>query len=145
VTVHLPGGADIAGKLRMLGPTVDLQSRSALVYVDLPAPEKAAPAARAGMYASGEFQLGSAPALTVPQAAVVLRDGFSYVYRVNPDNRVSQLKVRTGRRQGTRLELVEGVAPDALLVVDGAGFLNDGDLVRRADASSPSPSPSPAR
>jgi multidrug efflux pump subunit AcrA (membrane-fusion protein) len=97
------------------------------------------------MYASGEFQLGSAPALTVPQAAVVLRDGFSYVYRVNPDNRVSQLKVRTGRRQGTRLELVEGVAPDALLVVDGAGFLNDGDLVRRADASSPSPSPSPAR
>ena len=86
------------------------------------------------MYARGEFDLGSAPALTVPQQAVVVRDGFSYVFRVNPDNRVSQVKVRTGRRLGDRLELAEGVAPDAVLALDGAGFLNDGDLVRRADA-----------
>ena len=44
--------------------------------------------ARAGMFARGEFDLGATPAVTVPQAAVVVRDGFSYVYRVNPDNRV---------------------------------------------------------
>ena len=93
------------------------------------------------MYARGEFDLGSTPALTVPQQTVVVRDGFSYVFRLNPDNRVSQVKVRTGRRAGERLELVEGVAPDAVLALDGAGFLNDGDLVRRADANAP---PAPA-
>ena len=53
------------------------------------------------MFARGEFDLGATPALTVPQAAVVVRDGFSYVYRVNPDNRVSQVKVQTGRWPAT--------------------------------------------
>ncbi|MET0963107.1 MAG: efflux RND transporter periplasmic adaptor subunit [Noviherbaspirillum sp.] len=133
-TVAAPGGAVISGRVRMIAPTVDLQSRIALVYVDLPAQQPGAPALRAGMYARGEFDLGSTPALTVPQQVVVVRDGFSYVFRINPDNRVSQLKVSIGRRLGERIEIVDGIAPDALLALDGAGFLNDGDLVRRADA-----------
>jgi RND family efflux transporter MFP subunit len=136
-TVAAPGGAPVGGRVRMIAPTVDVQSRTALVYVDLLPPENGGLPVRAGMYARGEFDLGSTPALTVPQQAVVVRDGFSYVFRVNPDNRVSQVKVRTGRRLGERLELVDGVPPDALLALDGAGFLNDGDLVRRADAVAP--------
>jgi RND family efflux transporter MFP subunit len=133
-TVHAPGGADIAGRVRVIGPTVDLQSRNAIVYVDLLPPDSGSLPARAGMYAGGEFDLGAAPALTVPQSALVLRDGFSYVYRVNADNRVSQIRVRTGRRSGDRVEVIEGIAADTPLAVDGAGFLNDGDLVRRAGA-----------
>ncbi len=69
----------------------------------------------------------------MPQQAVVVRDGFSYVYRVNPDNRVTQVKVQTGRMAGDRVAIVEGLAPDARIVAAGAGFLNDGDLVRVAD------------
>jgi RND family efflux transporter MFP subunit len=134
-TLTGPGGAVINGRVRMVAPTVDLQSRTALVYVDLLPPETGTLAVRAGMYARGEFELGSTPALTVPQQAVVVRDGFSYVFRVNQDNRVSQVKVSTGRRLGERLEVVDGIAPDALIVLDGAGFLNDGDLVRRAESS----------
>jgi RND family efflux transporter MFP subunit len=138
-TLAAPGGATITGRVRMIAPTVDVQSRNALVYVDLLPPENGALPVRAGMYARGEFELGSAPALTVPQQAVVVRDGFSYVFRLNADSRVSQVKVRTGRRLGERLELVDGVTPDALLVLEGAGFLNDGDLVRRADAAPAAP------
>jgi len=63
-----------------------------------------------------------------------VRDGFSYVYRVNPDNRVSQVKVQTGRVVGDRIEIVSGLATDARVVAAGAGFLNDGDLVRVAVA-----------
>jgi RND family efflux transporter MFP subunit len=132
-TLAAPAGAQVRGRVRMVAPTVDLQNRTALVYVDLLPPDNGALPLRAGMYARGEFDLGSAPGLTVPQQAVVVRDGFSYVFRLEPDNRVSQVKVRTGRRQGERVEIVEGIVPDALLVLDGAGFLNDGDLVRRAD------------
>ena len=133
-TLTGPGGAQINGRVRMVAPTVDLQNRTALVYVDLLPPESGPLAVRAGMYARGEFDLGSTPALTVPQQAVVVRDGFSYVFCINPDNRVSQVKVQTGRRLGERLEIVDGVAADTMLALDGAGFLNDGDLVRRADA-----------
>jgi multidrug efflux pump subunit AcrA (membrane-fusion protein) len=82
------------------------------------------------MFASGQFDLGASAALTVPQQAVAVRDGFSYVFRLNPDQHVSQLKVATGRRIGERIEIVSGLKPDALVVVSGAGFLNDGDLVR---------------
>jgi multidrug efflux pump subunit AcrA (membrane-fusion protein) len=61
---------------------------------------------------------------------VVLREGFSYLFRLTPDNRVQQVKIKTGRRIADRIEVLEGLKPDALVAVSGAGFLNDGDLVR---------------
>jgi HlyD family secretion protein len=130
-------GARLAGRVRTIGPTVDPQTRSALVYVDLTSlPGAASGSARAGMFAHGEFDLGSSPGLTVPQAAMVVRDGFSYVYRVNADNHVAQVKVQTGRLQGGRVEILSGLPADARIVADGAGFLNDGDLVRVVAATS---------
>lgn len=131
--VKLGNSRELTGRVRVVGPTVDQQTRAALVYVDLP--RNGTTAAKAGMFAQGEFDLGMSNALTVPQQAVVLRDGFSYVFRLNPDNRVSQLKVQTGRRLGERVEIIAGVTPETLLVVNGAGFLNDGDLVKNAGVS----------
>lgn len=134
VTVTAPGGVKFKGKVRMLSPTVDAQTRNGLVYVDLigPVDAGAAPvgAFKPGMYAKGEFELGSSSALTVPQSAVVVRDGFSYVYRVGPDNLVSQLKVQTGRMVGDHLEIKTGVGPDDKLVASGGSFLSQGDLVK---------------
>ena len=128
-------GAELQGRVRTIGPTVDPQSRTALVYVDVkPVGGSAAGSARAGMFARGEFDLGTAPALTVPQAAVVVREGFSYVFRVNPDGRIAQVKIQPGRIAADRIEVVSGLPADARIVASGAGFLNDGDLVRVADA-----------
>ena len=87
-------------------------------------------AIKAGMFANGEFALGNSSALMVPQTAVVVRDGFSYVYRVGADNRVAQVKVQTGRLSGDQIEIVSSLSADARLVASGAGFLNEGDLVR---------------
>ena len=139
-TVTAASGARLAGRVRTLGATVDPQTRAALVYVDLtPLPGPASGSARAGMFARGEFDLGATPALTIPQSALVMREGFSYVMRVNPDNRVSQLKVQAGRMNGDRVEITGGLPADARLVANGAGFLNDGDLVRVADAAAAAP------
>lgn len=155
VEVVAANGARLRGKVRTVAPTVDPQTRAGLVYVDLPAmPLKAATppsaplqatdvharpptSALPGMFARGEFQLGSTNALTVPQQAVVVRDGFSYVFQLNPDLRVSQIKVRLGRRSGDRVEVLDGVGPGAVLVSSGAGFLNDGDLVKVVAAPAP--------
>ncbi|AMO23107.1 efflux RND transporter periplasmic adaptor subunit [Ramlibacter solisilvae] len=134
VLVTAASGARLAGKVRMIAPTVDPQTRAALVYVDL-TPVPGAPAtARAGMFARGEFELGSAPALTVPQAAIVMREGFSYVFVLGPDNRVALAKVQTGRSAGDLVEIQGGLAAEARIVATGAGFLNDGDLVRVTEA-----------
>jgi len=135
--VTAASGARLTGRVRMIAPTVDPQTRAALVYVDLtPVPGMPA-SARAGMFARGEFELGATPAVTVPQAAVVIREGFSYVYRVGADNRVAQVKVQTGRMAGDQLEIVSGLSSDERIVASGAGFLNDGDLVRVADPATP--------
>jgi RND family efflux transporter MFP subunit len=134
VSVQAANGTVLKGKVRMVAPTVDPQNRIALVYVDLPtAQDKAAPA-KAGMFARGEFDLGKSAALTVPQQAIVMREGFNYVFQLNPENRVAQVKVQTGRRIADRVEILEGLTPDATVVASGAGFLNDGDLVRVANA-----------
>ncbi|MCS0658342.1 efflux RND transporter periplasmic adaptor subunit [Massilia terrae] len=137
VMVKSAGGSELAGRVRAIGPTIDTQTRNALVYVDLPVSLAANAPFKAGMFASGQFELGTSHALTVPQQAVAVRDGFSYVFRLNRDQHVSQLKVATGRRIGDRIEVTSGLAPDAQIVVSGAGFLNDGDLVRSVAAPAP--------
>ncbi len=135
VSVAAASGSPVTGRVRTVAPTVDPQTRSGLVYVDLPSGPSRQAGLKAGMFARGEFELGSSPALTVPQQAVVVRDGFSYVFRLNADQRVSQLKVQTGRRVGDRVELLDGVGAESSLVASGAGFLNDGDLVKVAPAA----------
>jgi RND family efflux transporter MFP subunit len=137
VVVKAANGSELTGRVRMVAPTVDAQTRTALVYVDLPPTLSSNAPFKAGMFASGQFDLGASKAMTVPQQAVVVRDGFSYVFRLNPDQRVSQLKVTTARRLGDRIEVVGGLASDAQVAVSGAGFLNDGDLVRNVPASQP--------
>jgi len=126
VSLMLPNGASIQGEVRMIGPTVDIQTRTAIIYVNLPDNN----AARAGMYARGEFELGQGTALTLPQSAVLMRDGLSYVYRVDASNRVAQHKVMLGRRLGDRVEITGGLDKNIRVVTNGVGFLADGDVVR---------------
>lgn len=117
----------ITGKVRMIAPVIDPQTRYGLVYVDLPPTE----AVRMGMFVKGEFDLGEKSALTIPQTALLLRDGFAYVFIVDKNNRVTQQKVTVGRRLGSRVEILD-LAANVKVVSSGTGFLADGDLVHIA-------------
>lgn len=139
-------GAVLDGKVRVIAPTVNPKNRTTLVYVDLATRNGKTMPVQAGMFTSGEFLLGDTTALVVPEQAIVMRDGFQYVFRLNPDNRVAQTKVKPGRRLGNQVEILDGIPPETKLVVSGAGFLNDGDLVKTADLaqSQQPPAVSPA-
>jgi len=126
VRITAPGGETVDGKVRQVAPAVDPATRNGTVFVDLPA----GGVLRAGMFARGEFELGRAPAFVVPQAAVVLREGFAYVFTLQGADRVAQTKVGLGRRQGELVEIVDGLPAAARIVASGAGFLADGDLVQ---------------
>jgi RND family efflux transporter MFP subunit len=139
-TVTPVGGEAILGTVRMVAPAVDTQTRNGLVYVDLPARGTA----RAGMFARGEIEIGTGnPTLTLPQAAVVQREGFDYVLRIGPDSRVLQTRVKRGRRVGDRVEILSGVDAASKVVATGGGFLGDGDQVNvvegRADPARAGP------
>jgi RND family efflux transporter MFP subunit len=136
-------GAQVRGKVRSIAPTVDPQTRAALVYVDLPNVQQNT-GIKAGMFARGDFELGRSSAPTVPQIAIVPRDGFNNVFLLKPDNKVAQLKVQIGRRLNDRIEITSALPEGARVVVQGAGFLNDGDLVRVVDAPVSAPAPAAA-
>lgn len=168
VRVTAASGAQVDGTVRMIAPTVDPQTRNALVYVDLPAMAGAAGPAGAtgatgatsvtaggsgailaGMFARGEFLLGARDVLTVPQTAVVVRDGFSSVFEIGEGSRVTMRRVQTGQRVGERVEIASGLQAGVQVVERGGAFLNDGDLVRvqaappAGSASSPAAAPAP--
>lgn len=133
VTVTLPGGKSVAGTIRQLAPALDPQSRLGLAYVALNTSSDTGSDARAGMYASGMIQLAEQTSLVVPTEAVVLRDGRSYVFRVTADDKVTQVPVDTGRREGKLIEVSAGLTDNDRIAVRGAGFLVDGDRVRLAE------------
>ena len=144
VFVTAPGGAVARARVRMIGPTVDAQTRAGLVYVDLLGMREGekptlAAAFKPGMFAKGDFVVGNSSALTIPQQAVVVRDGFSYCFVVGADGRVAQRKISVGRRSSAQdggvVEVLSGLEPGAQVVAGGAGFLNDGDLVKVVQAA----------
>lgn len=139
VLVATAGDAQVEGRVRMLAPTVDAQTRNALVYVDLPAH----PDLRAGMFARGEFLLGRHEALTVPLSALVVRDGFHHLFEVGADGRVAMRRVQTGQRVDGRVEITAGLSAGARIVRQGGAFLNDGDMVRVVEESEQKQPPSP--
>ena len=122
------GTVNVDGVVRTVSPTIDATTRNALVYVDLPAGTlgKLSP----GMFVTGEFQGRAREAITLPQNAALLRDGFSYVYVVGSGNKVTLTKVQLGNAQRGRVEVLGGLEANAIVVATGAAFLSDGDTVR---------------
>ncbi len=105
------------------------ETRLALVYADLPADTSA----RAGMYAEGTVLLAASSALVVPSASLVIRDGRHYVFVLSGEDgnaRVTARQIEVGRRVGARVEVRSGLDERTRVVEQGAGFLNDGDVVR---------------
>ncbi|TNJ32846.1 efflux RND transporter periplasmic adaptor subunit [Arenimonas terrae] len=126
VELRSPDGAAVRGTVRAVSPSLDAQSRTGTVYADLPEPG----ALRAGMYASGDIVLGERTARTVPESAIVERDGHRYLFVLGDQDVVSQRRVQTGARSNGVVEIRDGLQGDEQVVVQGAGFLSDGDRVR---------------
>jgi HlyD family secretion protein len=141
VRLDAGSGVTVDGKVRMLSPSVDPKTRNGIVYVDLPSATAGSGIARAGMFAAGEFEIGQSDGLTLPQSAVMVRDGYSFVFRVGADSKVIQTKVSLGRRVDERVEILSGLGADDRVVVAGGGFLTDGDLVRVVTAPAADPAP----
>lgn len=130
VHVRLSDGRTTEGTVRMISPTLDVTSRKALAYVDLPAAKGKPAVARAGMFGQGEIVIGLSPALTLPNTAIVLRDGNAYVFEVMPNDLVEQRKLTLGRHLGADVEILSGLNEKARVVVRGGAFLNHHDRVQ---------------
>jgi len=119
-------GAPIEGRVRKVAPGIDARRMTGLVYVDLPQPGSL----RAGMFNAGRIVLGEAQGLVIPGDAVVRRDGRAYAYVVDDGGHARERAIRTAGNVGTGIDVDDGLHASDRVVARGAGFLNDGDLVR---------------
>src|SRR5690606_21614072 len=123
-SIVLADGTPLGGRVRVVAPTIASASRTGLVYVDIDSEH-----ARPGMFARGEIETGRRQALTAPLESLVSADGYSYLFVVGRDGRVARRRVEIGAVRGATVELTSGVQPGERIVLRGAGFLKDGDLV----------------
>ena len=136
VSITSADGTVIAGKVRAVAPTVMVNNRSALVYVDIQNGN-----ARPGMFARGRIGIGQGEALLVPVTSVVMQDGYSYVFVLKAGDVVERRLVQPVGVQGDSMEIASGLVAEETIAVKGAGFLKDRDPVRvaREDAAAAAP------
>ncbi|TCN27570.1 efflux RND transporter periplasmic adaptor subunit [Sinorhizobium americanum] len=129
VEVNGPDERPIQGRVRLVGPSVSTETGRAMVYVTLPADVHP----RVGLYVTGSIELKTTSALTVPETAIVFRDGISYVFTVGADRRVQRVRAETGRRKDGQVEIVSGIDQSSRIVASGGAFLSDNNLVNIAE------------
>lgn len=131
VTVISDQTGESRGNVRLVTPQVDPQTRLGIARVSL----ASGSGLRPGMFARANIDAGNQPALTIPASAIVYRDGKSGVYRINPDNTVTFVEVRSGARSGDSIAVTQGLTEGQRVAVQGAGFLSNGDRVRIGEAT----------
>lgn len=107
-------------------------SRQFEVQVRLPpqAGDAASGAAlKSGMYAEVEHRTGTASTLTVPAQALVERGQLTGLYAAS-DGRALLRWVRTGARQGDRVEVLSGLRPGEAYVTDATPRIADGQPIQ---------------
>jgi RND family efflux transporter MFP subunit len=122
----------VGGRVRIVTPEVDSESRIGVARIALASTE----GFRTGMYARAEINIGAQPAVTVPTASVLYRENRAGVFILSADSHARFQPVTVLSRADDRTS-ISGVEAGVRVVVDGAGFLGDGDRVTVATATPP--------
>lgn len=139
-TVTLPSGAVVQGRVRLISPQIDPQTRLGQVRILLPV----RPDIRVGGFARAVFADAAGQALAVPEAAIRYdADGASLMV-VGPDNRVKRVLIQAGQRGSGLVQIVKGPPAGSRVVANAAALMLDGDLVRPVAGAPALPATTPA-
>ncbi|MCA1367909.1 efflux RND transporter periplasmic adaptor subunit [Bradyrhizobium sp. BRP14] len=132
-TVKLAGSDTIIeGKIRLIPPTVDPQTRLGKVHISL----ADTVTARAGMYASTVITVEEKQTVVLPQTAVTSEDGKSIVRKVE-DGVVRLIPVETGIQDGQFVEILSGIKPGEQAVAKAGAYVRDGDRINPVKSAEP--------
>jgi HlyD family secretion protein len=126
VEVNLPSGGVVQGDVRTLAPQIQEANQLGIVRIRLPVRSDL----RAGGTATARFKGVSRNVIAVPEAAVQFSGRGPAVMVLPPDNRARRVAVRTGQRSNGYVELLEGPPVGTRVLMSGAAFVLEGDLVR---------------
>ncbi|MFO0993527.1 MAG: efflux RND transporter periplasmic adaptor subunit [Hyphomicrobiales bacterium] len=121
----LPGETFVA-TVTAIDPSIDANGRALKVRADL---DNSAGKLRPGLLVRVTVKGQLRDAVTVPEAAIVPRGKETIVF-VAEDNTVKEAKVRTGKRSEGTVEIVDGLAAGAKVVVAGNTRLTNGAAIQ---------------
>jgi RND family efflux transporter MFP subunit len=116
---------EVTGTIKEVRPALSAGSRALEVIVELPNPG----GWRVGGSARGRVVLDVRRTVVVPEISVVERPAGKVVYVV-ADGKAQAREVETGIRRDGWVEILQGLAPGAVVAADGAAFLSDGAAVQ---------------
>lgn len=119
-------GQLFTGKIREVSPSVDPQTRQIKAKIDL---GRGGPL-KVGMFVRGTIETQSRTALVLPAGAVQTDGAEAFVY-LDESGKAQRVPVKTGIRDGSRVEVLSGLASGAPVVVEGGAFLKDGAAIVR--------------
>ncbi|WP_233190150.1 MULTISPECIES: efflux RND transporter periplasmic adaptor subunit [unclassified Brevundimonas] len=128
-TITSNEGVATSGTIRIVTPEVDAQTRLGLARITLSPGSGLKP----GMFARASITAGAQPTTVVPTAAVLYRNNKSGVFVLDTQNAAHFRPVTVLSRRDDQTS-VSGVEAGVRVVVQGAGFLNEGDKVTIAAA-----------
>jgi len=118
-------GREFRGKVTHLDSRVDSVTRSIAVRAELPNPKGEL---RPGMFMTVRLQGEVAPALLVPEGAIVPEQGHTYVFVVE-NGAAQRREVKLGKRRPGEVEIVDGLKEHERVVAEGTQNLRDGGAV----------------
>ncbi|MGB3492020.1 MAG: efflux RND transporter periplasmic adaptor subunit [Elainellaceae cyanobacterium] len=132
ITSDADARIQLQGRVREIAPLIDESTREATVNIDLPSSDLLRP----GMFLRASLVTSVSQGLTIPAAAVLPQsDGTATVFRVGSGDRAEAVTVElgelldNGNPDSSRIEILNGLNPGDRIVVQGAGYLNDGDRI----------------
>jgi membrane fusion protein (multidrug efflux system) len=122
IAVDAMPGRTFPGTVAALDPKVDVNGRAVQLRAAVPNPDRSL---RPGLFARVDIEIDERPhAVLIPEAAVVLQERGPVVYRVE-DGRAVLTAVSTGMRRDGEVEITQGLAAGATVVVNGHVRLRD--------------------
>jgi len=122
-----PIGTDrsFAGRVRLVAPVIDPQSRQGDVRITIPYDA----AIRPGGFAEAKIEAGATTAPLLPQSAVLSDELGNYVYVINSKNVVERRNVKVGSVSDQGVTVAEGITGQESVVLSAGPFLNPGQKV----------------
>lgn len=116
---------DHTGRVVRLSPVLDKQNRTLTVEAEV---ENMQGRLRAGSFATAEILIEAEQSVVFAPASAVV--SFAGIEKVLAEKKgvATERRIRTGRRAGNRVEILEGVAPGDLIVAE-PGNLSGGEPV----------------
>ena len=129
INVRIPSVADapVMGTIREISPAADPRTGLFGLKVEIPNPDGLI---KPGMFAEADLIKDARDdAVHIPSAAVLSKNGDSYVYIVE-DGRAVYREVVTGIGGDGTVEILSGVNEGEEVIVRGQNYISDGEAVR---------------